>query len=199
MDPNRQRSRHTLLQRLRADLRSDPRKRTILIVLLPALLIAWIPLLAGGDTPRPATLPVGETDLSTEVELVQAVIDGEHRARLADLVDRLERPWTPSWSRDEASSPFARLSDRTRMQEAGQREPIREADEEQALAASLEPTSTFLSETHGNVAIIDGRPYRRGDEIEHFVVEEIGDRSVTLRGRFGEYELQLQLGSEGRP
>ena len=191
----------TLLLRLRADLRGDPRKRMALIVLLPVLLLVWIPVLRGSTAAKPAVvLPVEqEQALDPEDPGLSARVDPELRARLELLVEGLDRPYVPSWSGADGDQPFASMGPASRGPTNVLRDPFREAELERELAASLQPTCTFLSQTYGNVTVIDGLPYREGDQVEHFVVRDIGARAVILEGRHGQYELHIPLQNEDQP
>ncbi len=197
-------SRANFWQRLRADLRADRRKGILLCLLVPLLLIAWVPVFAGGEaTVTPGTTPDAQpaplpAPLPTSGdEGYPVTVDGELHAKLARLVERLDRPWSPTWRPLEGSEPFSPGAPPQETQPRDESQGAVDADAERELAAELVPTSTVLSEIHGNVTIIAGQSYRSGDQVGQFVVGDIGARSVVLHGRFDEYEQQILLEDEG--
>lgn len=197
------------IQRLKADLRANPRKRFILIALLPVMIVVWVPVLKGGSSspapPRPEKTPT--SSLGEETVAPPISVDFELRGQLGKLVGGLDMNWRPSWEATEGEHPFGMPVDQAGEDErlAANGDPRQRVapgskeDEEARLAATLYPTSTFLSEKYGDVAIIGGFPYRTGEEIEHFVIQEIKTREVVLKGHHGVYELGIPLEQKRRP
>ncbi len=197
-----------VIQRFKADMRANPRKRFILIALLPVMIVVWVPVLKGGSSspspPRPTT--PSSSSPGEEAAAPPPPIDLELRGRLGELVGDLDVDWEPVWAGLEDEHPFGipvnQSDEDSASADADPRQrvaPGSKEDDEARLAATLFPTSTFLSEKHGDVAIIDGFPYRTGEEIEHFVIQEIKTRAVVLKGLHGIYELDIPLEQKRSP
>ena len=176
-------------------------------MLLPLLVIAWIPVITGGDdVPAPA-IAVAEPgpDLASHLVSSTPPADPALRASLGELVEQIERSWTPSWSAVEGEVPFTipvpvtARAQPTDLGSDGADEAVRNAQQERELAATLTPSCTFLSRARGNLVVIAGRSYRRGDIVEHFVIREIGARAVVLEGSFGDYELHIPMRDGEQP
>lgn len=180
------------LRRVKADMRRDQRKAKVLIGLLPLLGVALIPLVLGGYPSKGLTqAAVAALDLTPEQPPVQ--VDQELAEDLTELMLRFEDTSRPDWSGEDADEAFGvrgpELTDPSARQ--GGPEGESSADLERELAERLRPSATFLSASQGDLAIIDGEPYREGDLVETFELLEIGERSVLLRGRFAEYPLRI--------
>lgn len=192
-----------LLRQLRAELRGNPRKRLLLLALLPVIVLAWVPVLRGSSssTAAPTPRPSAASLLPESAAEPPVVVDLELRARMGALVEGLDAARAPSWREREGEQPFGSPLARpgagasasgARGQGGSTLARLNKAEEE-ALAETLVPTCTFLSSKRGNVAIIGGGMYRVGDRIEGFSVQEIKSRAVVLQGQHGVYERSIPL------
>jgi len=194
-----------LLRQLRGELRGNPRKRLLLLALLPVIVLAWVPVLRGGSsstaapTPRPTAASTGPESAAEPV-----VVDLELRARMGALVDALDASRVPSWRERDGEQPFGSPLARTGAGASGSGAGAQGGStlsrltraEEEALAETLVPTCTFLSSKRGNVAVIGGGTYRVGDRVEGFSVQEVKSRAVVLQGQHGVYERAIPLEHE---
>ncbi|MBK9385825.1 MAG: hypothetical protein IPN34_13525 [Planctomycetes bacterium] len=185
-------------RRLRAELRAKPRQAFALVLLVPVLVAVWLPLLLAGETaPAPATA------------IPDALMQGSAATRRADLgaVARL-RPRLASWIAPThplapARDPFASTaaSAPAELADAPERAtPTTAADDaanEAASASRLRLGATFLSPGRRAAARIDDRLLTQGEPFGVFVLEEVGPRWVSLRGRHGRYRLEMVRGGGG--
>ncbi len=185
------------LRQLKADLRLEKGKAKVLIGLLPLLIVALIPLGLGG-LPSKTKIKLADQVESGPQEELPIQIDQDLRSRLASMVKDLKHRDPLQWKGGVERSPFARFDPGTSRRggfSSGVGLGLRSMSAEESLASQIKPSATFLSSTHGNVAIVDGEPYREGDEIGGFTVLEIGARSITLNGRDGEYKQGIPTGA----
>jgi len=194
MDTPSNKTSSAFIRRLKADFKRDKRKMKALFVLLPLLGVAMIPIISGGYPSKSVTKPIRPAGPVVD-EVPRAHVDQELRAQLALLMQRFESAPTQTWSALEGTSAFASLSRKgsapNELLRVGGPDVASRADAERARAGGLLLSATYLSPTQGNVATIDGKPYREGDQIESFLITAIGVRYVVLRGNHGEYPIEI--------
>jgi hypothetical protein len=182
-------------RRFRADLRARPRQAGALALLLPLLCAAWTPILFGGEeavAPRgPAlsapALPAASAARRAELGAVERL-----RPRLMRLGAPRREPRLP------AQDPFARRAVEAAAPAAVPApSAIDAASEEGELASRCVLGGTFLAPGRTAAARIDGRLVRVGEPFGVFVLDEVGPRWVSLRGRHGRYRLEMARAGGG--
>ncbi|MBL8896406.1 MAG: hypothetical protein JNM84_02205 [Planctomycetes bacterium] len=181
-----------LWRRFRAELRAKPRHALALMLLVPVLIAVWLPLLQGAEAaeapfapaaPIPAALVSAprKTDLEVLARLRPRLASWNSPARSPEV---LRDPFTCTalgTSANVASDPAAAPSS------VANDDAAREAES----AARSRLGATFLSPGRPAAARIDGRLLKQGEPFGVFVLEEVGPRWVSLRGRHGRYRLEM--------
>lgn len=157
------------------------KRHIVLIALVPVLVAVWIPVLGGGNrNPKalpapaapPAAAPAGEvappTTAASPVDAAQLILD----------VRRRMAPYEPLWSA-AAGDPFVAGDAGERPAEARPEAPAPTADAPRDVR--LVPTTVLLSRGELPIAIIAGRQYRLGDEIDGNRITAIEEQRVVYR------------------
>lgn len=163
-------------------LRRIPRRALLVIGLLPMLVWLWLPLLSGKQPPAPA--PVAPVDAVAPVaspepaqlaaapagEIAAATPPGSEAAiaRLTTRVQALLQPYQPRWNPNE-------------LRVAAEVPRAAPTDTAEAADPRLVPTLIVTSLAQAAVAIVHGRAYRVGDEVDGRKVIEIAERHIVYR------------------
>ena len=170
---------------LTARLRRLPRRYLMLALLVPVLVVLWLPLLTGKSrnerrpppppdtaTATPSAAPAGET-ASTRTGASVA----EAAAALEGRLQQLLTPFAPRMSPRDGN-PF--------------RAPVIAPAVAEAMEdAELTPTTILLSANARPIAIIGGQPYCPGDTIGSRRIVAIEERRVLFREGNKTYAVSL--------
>jgi hypothetical protein len=172
-----------------ARLRRLPKRYFALALLLPVLVVLWLPLLTGKSKSRPAAAtaatadaavaaaPAAETAVPAGAE-APAATPIEAAAELNLRVAKMLEPFEPRWREAADPVPF--------------RAPAVIAAETLAAAdAELVPTTIVLSSGQAPIAIIDGQAWRPGDSIGDRTIVAIEERRVLFREGNKTYAVSL--------
>lgn len=191
-----------VVRQLQADLRQDPRKAKALLGLMPLLGFALIPLLFGGYPSRLVKTEIKEAPSTSDSELA-VTVNEELRRELAEIMSQERSAPRRLWSGRNGLEAFQTPQGRAQPTELSggptTDSATRSAEEEEELARQWQPSSTFLSSSAGNLAIVQGTPYREGDSLESFVLLSVEARAIVLRGTHGDYRIDIPFGEDQRP
>lgn len=183
-----------LQKQLMRDLKRSPGKAAVLAILCVVAIWFWAPLLFGGKKTPPAAKPADATvaqavptpAIAPPAAVVKGVawhrvvemIEGEPRMRSAQLGTAHASPFGSSGPRPDGVAERA------------------ESAPGKTVEASLDPakfkvTSTLLGPRR-RVAVINGRPYAEGDELEAYLIARVTDRGVFLEKDGRRFELSIQ-------
>lgn len=192
-------------RRLLRELRSNPKKARILALLVPVLILVWMPILRGTGEEQakasvvllpfeqPALISTRKVDLFA-VERLQSRLEQREREQPLHVGER--DPFA-SQMRIDANAEVASLNATKASTDNSPTDVDLDIERERDAASSLQLTSTFLSSAGAASARIDGHLIRSGEPFQGFLLEEVGSRWVSLRGRHGRYKLEIKRGSRG--
>jgi len=167
---------------LATKLRRVPKRNLVLLLLLPVLVVLWLPLLGGKKGKRGAPAPVaaegGNPPAAPVAETAAPVNPIVAAIALDERLQQLILPYEPRWSPSRDPSPF-------RAPAIVAAETVADAD------VSLVPSSIVLSAGQTPFAIIGGRICRPGDTIDGRSILAIEERRVLFREGNKTYAVSL--------
>lgn len=157
------------------------KRHIVLIALVPVLVAVWIPVLGGGTRnpkapPTPAAVPPSAP--AGEVATPTVAASPADAAQLIVDVKRRMAPYQPLWS-PAAGDPFVPGDAAEERAEARPEASAPTADEPRDVR--LVPSTVLLSRGELPIAIIAGRQYRLGDEIDGNRITAIEEQRVVFR------------------
>lgn len=171
-----------------ARLRRAPKRNIALALLVPVLVVLWLPLLTGKKsrtTPAANEAPTDGTPAAPAAETAAPVNPVVAAIALDERLQRLVLPYEPRWSASRDPAPF-----RTPVVVAA--ETVADAD------AALVPSSIVLSSGQTPFAIIGGHIYRPGDTVDGRSILAIEERRVLFRDGNKTYAVSLPAPDLGK-
>ncbi|MBL9079444.1 MAG: hypothetical protein JNL08_18220 [Planctomycetes bacterium] len=157
------------------------RRLLALVLLVPVLVVAWIPVLSG-PAPRPSAAPrstaLPEPPPAPAGETAVPSLPPPDAATLAVRVQRQVAAFAARWSPTDAD-PFH--PDSGAGAPRSEPKPTTVPAPERSHRAELVPTAVLQSQGELPLAIIGGQTYRPGDEVAGHRIVAIEERRVVFR------------------
>lgn len=154
------------------------KRHLALALLVPVLVVLWLPLITGKKKSPNAPAAAGDPAAAPAGEPARPTNPIDAALALDERLERLVLPYEPRWSARRDPAPF--------------RAPVVFAAETVANAdAALVPSSIVLSAGQAPFAIIAGHIYRPGDTIDGRSILAIEERRVLFREGNKTYAVSL--------